>query len=97
MGQTRICPHSCTSQLTQKSLASLEDFNPVNIDERTISAAVSDFNRMDPVGQATTLVDPLPTQWQLLSIIMAVSGLFAFGWSTAVVFIISQALFPVEK
>lgn len=41
--------------------------------------------------------DPLPTQWQLLSIIMAVSGLFAFGWSTAVVFIISQALFPSEK
>ncbi len=43
------------------------------------------------------IADPLPTQWQLLSIIMAVSGLFAFGWSTAVVFIISQALFPVEK
>jgi hypothetical protein len=43
------------------------------------------------------ITDPLPTQWQLLSIIMAVSGLFAFGWSTAVVFIISQALFPVEK
>lgn len=41
--------------------------------------------------------DPLPTQWQLLSVIMAVSGLFAFGWSTAVVFIISQALFPAEK
>jgi len=43
------------------------------------------------------ITDPLATQWQLLSIIMAVSGLFAFGWSTAVVFIISQALFPVEK
>jgi hypothetical protein len=41
--------------------------------------------------------DPLPTQWQLLSVIMAVSGLFTFGWSTAVVFIISQALFPAEK
>jgi hypothetical protein len=41
--------------------------------------------------------DPLLTQWQLLSVIMAVSGLFAFGWSTAVVFMISQALFPAEK
>jgi hypothetical protein len=28
---------------------------------------------------------------------MAVSGLFAFGWSTAIIFIISQALFPEEK
>jgi hypothetical protein len=43
------------------------------------------------------ITDPLPTQWQLLSVIMAVSGLFAFGWSTAIIFIISQALFPEEK
>jgi hypothetical protein len=41
--------------------------------------------------------DPLPTQWQLLSVIMAVSGLLSFGWSTAVMFILSQALFPAEK
>ncbi len=41
--------------------------------------------------------DPLPTQWQLLSVIMAVSGLLSFGWSTAVMFILSQALFPDEK
>ena len=58
-------------------------------------------NAMVYAGSTYTTVgfitDPLPTQWQLLSIIMAVSGLFAFGWSTAVVFIISQALFPVEK
>jgi hypothetical protein len=43
------------------------------------------------------ITDPLQTQWQLLSVIMAVSGLFAFGWSTAIIFIISQALFPAEK
>lgn len=41
--------------------------------------------------------DPLPTEWQLLTIIMAVSGLFSFGWSTAIMFILSQALFPSEK
>lgn len=41
--------------------------------------------------------DPLPIQWQLLSVIMAVSGLFSFGWSTAMVFMISQALFPSER
>ena len=43
------------------------------------------------------ITDPLQTDWQLLSVIMAVSGLFAFGWSTAIIFIISQALFPEEK
>jgi hypothetical protein len=41
--------------------------------------------------------DPLPQEWQLLTIIMAVSGLFSFGWSTAIMFILSQALFPSEK
>ena len=43
------------------------------------------------------ITDPLPTQWQLLSVIMATSGLFTFGWSTAVMFILSQALFPAER
>ena len=43
------------------------------------------------------ITDPLPIQWQLLSVIMAVSGLFSFGWSTAVMFILSQTLFPAEK
>ena len=43
------------------------------------------------------ITDPLPTQWHLLSVIMATSGLFTFGWSTAVMFILSQALFPEEK
>ncbi len=43
------------------------------------------------------ITDPLQIHWQLLSVIMAVSGLFAFGWSTAIIFIISQALFPEEK
>lgn len=43
------------------------------------------------------VTDPLQIQWQLLSVIMAVSGLFTFGWSAAVIFIISQALFPAEK
>ncbi len=41
--------------------------------------------------------DPIPTGWQLLTIIMAVSGLFSFGWSTAIMLILSQVLFPSEK
>lgn len=41
--------------------------------------------------------DPLPTEWQLVSVIMGASGLFAFGWSTAIMLMLSQALFPTEK
>jgi hypothetical protein len=41
--------------------------------------------------------DPLSVQWQLMTVIMAASGLFSFGWSTAVMFLLSQALFPSEK
>jgi hypothetical protein len=40
--------------------------------------------------------DPLSVQWQLMTVIMAASGLFSFGWSTAVMFLLSQALFPSE-
>lgn len=40
--------------------------------------------------------DPLPVHWQLLTVIMAASGFFSFGWSTAVMFLLSQALFPSE-
>jgi hypothetical protein len=43
------------------------------------------------------VADPLPVQWQLISVIMAVSGLFSFGWSTAMMFSISQELFKSEK
>ena len=41
--------------------------------------------------------DPLPVHWQLITVIMAASGFFSFGWSTAVMFLLSQALFPSEK
>lgn len=41
--------------------------------------------------------DPLPIGWQLLTIIMATTGLFSFGWSTSVMFILSQSLYPAER
>ena len=43
------------------------------------------------------VTDPLPVHWQLITVIMAASGFFSFGWSTAVMFLLSQALFPSEK
>ncbi len=41
--------------------------------------------------------DPLPIGWQLLTIIMAATGLFSFGWSTSVMFLLSQTLYPAER
>lgn len=38
--------------------------------------------------------DPLPQEWQLLTVIMAASGLFSFGWSTSLMFILAQKLYP---
>jgi hypothetical protein len=43
------------------------------------------------------VTDPLSVHWQLITVIMAASGFFSFGWSTAVMFLLSQALFPSEK
>lgn len=43
------------------------------------------------------VTDPLPVHWQLMTVIMAASGFFSFGWSTAIMFLLSQALFPSEK
>ncbi len=43
------------------------------------------------------VTDPLTDHWQLITVIMACSGFFSFGWSTAVIFLLSQALFPSEK
>ncbi len=43
------------------------------------------------------VTDPLTDHWQLITVIMACSGFFSFGWSTAVMFLLSQALFPSEK
>lgn len=43
------------------------------------------------------VTDSLPVHWQLMTVIMAASGFFSFGWSTAVMFLLSQALFPSEK
>lgn len=41
--------------------------------------------------------DPLPLAWQLMAIIMATSGLFSFGWSTSVMFILARTLYPSER
>ena len=38
--------------------------------------------------------DPLPQKWQLLTVIMAASGLSSFGWSTSLMFILAQKLYP---
>ncbi len=40
--------------------------------------------------------DPLPPNWQLITIIMAASGLFSFGWSTSIMFVLAQRLFPIR-
>lgn len=45
------------------------------------------------VGFAT---DNLPLNWQLLSVTMAVTGLFAFAWSTSIMYGLSQQLYHVE-
>lgn len=41
--------------------------------------------------------DPLPLNWQLVTIIMATSGLFSFGWSTSVMFLLAQTLYPSQR
>lgn len=37
--------------------------------------------------------DPLKADWQLLTTIMATSGLFSFGLSTSIMFLLSQKIF----
>ena len=41
--------------------------------------------------------DQLPYKWQLITIIMATSGLFSFGWSTSVMFLLAQTLYPSQR
>lgn len=41
--------------------------------------------------------DPLMLSWQLVTIIMATSGLFSFGWSTSVMFLLAQTLYPSQR
>ncbi len=41
--------------------------------------------------------DQLPFGWQLATIIMATSGLFSFGWSTSVMFLLAQTLYPSQR
>lgn len=41
--------------------------------------------------------DQLPYSWQLVTIIMATSGLFSFGWSTSVMFLLAQTLYPSQR
>lgn len=40
--------------------------------------------------------DTLPLQWQLLEVTMAVTGLFAFAWSTSIMYALSQQLYRAE-
>lgn len=40
--------------------------------------------------------DNLDLQWQLLSVTMAVTGLFAFAWSTSIMYALSQQLYRSE-
>ncbi|MCX7349426.1 MAG: ion channel [Alphaproteobacteria bacterium] len=40
--------------------------------------------------------DNLPRQWQLLAVIMAVTGLFAFAWSTSILYALSQQIYRNE-
>lgn len=42
------------------------------------------------------ITDNLPLQWQLLSVTMAITGLFAFAWSTSIMYALSQQLYRVE-
>lgn len=38
--------------------------------------------------------DTLALHWQLLAVIMAISGLFTFGWSTSIMYALSQQVYP---
>ena len=40
--------------------------------------------------------DTLAEQWQLLEVIMAVTGLFAFAWSTSIMYALSQQIYREE-
>ena len=40
--------------------------------------------------------DTLPARWKLLEVIMAVSGLFAFAWSTSIFYGLSQQIYREE-
>lgn len=40
--------------------------------------------------------DTLPLHWQLLEVTMAVTGLFAFAWSTSIMYALSQQLYREE-
>ena len=40
--------------------------------------------------------DTLPLYWQMLAVIMATTGLFAFAWSTSILFLLSQQVYRTE-
>lgn len=42
------------------------------------------------------ITDALPMHWQLLGVIMATTGLFAFAWSTSTMFALSKPLYKFE-
>lgn len=41
--------------------------------------------------------DTLPWNWQLIMIVMAISGLFSFAWSTSIMFNLTRGLYPIEN
>ena len=61
---------------------------------------VNPHNAMLLAGSTYTTVgfanDTLPEQWQLLEVIMAVTGLFAFAWSTSIMYALSQQIYREE-
>lgn len=41
--------------------------------------------------------DTLPQNWQLVMVVMAISGLFSFAWSTSIMFNLTRGLYPIEN
>lgn len=41
--------------------------------------------------------DTLPQNWQLVMVVMAISGLFNFAWSTSIMFNLTRGLYPIEN
>lgn len=81
-----------TSHLLQIYIWSLFLYFPAIVDNihRAVLLAGSTYTT---VGFASV---PLPLRWQLLEVTMAVTGLFAFAWSTSIMYALSQQLYPSE-
>lgn len=81
-----------TSHLLQIYIWSLFLYFPGIVDNihRAVLLAGSTYTT---VGFASVT---LPLRWQLLEVTMAVTGLFAFAWSTSIMYALSQQLYRAE-